>query len=265
MKQSILLGLLVLSLGNLHSQVLEGEAQSTSTLGLSIGFNQAYFKDIILSTLQYREVGLAYGLDYQEINSKGHIFRTHIDFSPGRLRTKVSKFFDADYLAGGINVDVLKRLNTSSTQKSTWHIGGGYHFRVYYLEYYEDEPGDEDAFSFFGSHSLTFLANWNYQIGSTSNFSASVGLPLFNLILRPAYNGFDNVTDDYGAIQRLTKGELGSFNKLITFDIDLRYQRKLLGHFHWVFVYQGRYQNARAEQGMVRFNSQIRTGPIYVF
>lgn len=97
---------------------------SNKALGITIGYNYGYFKDLNYSPLNYQQKGLAIAFDYTIPNRRnGDLLNFHLGFSPNTIETATAEYFTADYYNGTLQFDYLKKLQTKNAKLRTY-LGG---------------------------------------------------------------------------------------------------------------------------------------------
>lgn len=250
-KRLILIGECLLALAGAFAQ--------SNTLQGTIGYDYGYLKDLNFSPLHYEEQGKTYTLGYnwQDASSLNQ-FSFLVDYGIGQLHTDASETFTTDYIRGNFSLGYLRRFNLAGVKVTDWAIGARYHFYLYYLDWNE-----QDAFSFFGNHSLDFSASFSHRIQNRHLFSTQLHVPLWSLIVRPPYNGTDpelEYNNENDPVRLITDGVGGSFERLLAFQIDASYQYKINRRWDLLVRYQARYQNLKGQNQLIHLQHQLSTG-----
>ena len=238
---------------------LAGAFAQSNTLQGTIGFDFGYLKDLNFSPLHYQEQGKTYTLAYNRQDASTlNQFTFLADYGTGQLRTDASKAFTTDYIRGNFTIGYLRRLNLYDAKITDWAIGARYHFYLYYLDWNE-----QDAFSFFGNHSLDFSTSFSHQIHERHHVSIQLHVPLWSLIVRPPYNGTDpelEYNDEHAPLSLITDGAGGSFERLLAFQVNAGYQYQFSRRWNMIVRYQARYQNLKGQNQLIHLQHQLSTG-----
>ena len=93
-------------------------------LGITIGYNYGYFKDLNYSPLNYQQKGVVIAFDYTFFNKRNSdLMNIHLGFTPNKVETNTAEYFTADFYNGVIQFDYLKKLNITKN-KLTTYLGG---------------------------------------------------------------------------------------------------------------------------------------------
>lgn len=222
---------------------LQGQTVSQETgkhqISLGIGYNQGYLRDRNFSPLRYTEGGLYYGLRYEKQNRNSR-FIAQFMYSKGTIKTAVSPVFTTDYILGNLSLGYLRAIPSLSTETFQFLLGPQYSFYIYYLDW-----ENQDAFSFMANHSLDITAQARYQLGAAHRLSAQLGLPAFNLLVRPPYNGNDEElgrNNDEDPLALITDGVWGTWNKLFAYHLALQYHYAVTQRIELTVGFENRYQ-----------------------
>lgn len=192
----------------LPAQQTEGPVYS-NTLTVIVGLNRGYFKDANYSPLNYTAPGTHFGLSYARNTAAGNRWNAGIGFDLGTLKS------DADYPAHktdryrvDLSVGYLKGL-AGNTEDRRFHIGANYRSYVDIVLY-----DGEEAVTFFGLHAFEGAAAGAWNVGKKQRFSAGASLPIFGLLARPPYTGWDKyIVENSGNIPGIvTRGKWTSLN-----------------------------------------------------
>ena len=200
-----------LFMGILCASMIYGQSESSISkiLSFSGGYKTGMLRDNNFSPLNYHDRGPFLGLTFERHPpQRKRLFYAEARYSRVRMQYSNRERFASDYLQGQLSVGLLQSLSTSARNK--WLLGGGYHLGIHYLEWYEDERGDQDAFSFLATHSLLLRGRYERVIREQHLLSFDISLPLLTLLVRPPYNGSNIVFDqnaDSNPFALLTDGD----------------------------------------------------------
>lgn len=255
-KRWLLIGECLLALGSAYAQV---DFRPSHSINASIAYDYGYLKDQNFSPLNYQEQGKTYSLTYQWKSARQlDQLSFRADYGTGILQTKASSVFTTDYIRGNLSISYLRKLFTSAGGTTQWSLGSRYHFYLNYMDWEE-----QSAFSFFANHSLDISTSFQHQVSALQQFSAQLHVPLWSLIVRPPYNGFDQelvYNNEQNPLGLITDGTGGSFNRLIAFQLNAAYQYQLSPRWGMELAYQARYQNLSDTHKLIHLQHQLSAG-----
>ncbi len=205
--------LLVLTTSTFLTAQITRTENSRNNLTLTIGLNQGYFKDQNFSPLNYRSTGPRFGLAYTRNTAAGHQWSTELGASLNTLKNPTNYELDPDRYQIDIALGYLKALN-NNTSKRQLHLGGKY--RTYVdLTLFDGA----EAVTFFALHAFEVAGAGAWRTGERHSFKASASIPVFGLLSRPPYTGWDKfISDNARNIPKIvTRGDwltIGAFTGL---------------------------------------------------
>lgn len=250
--------ILVLFILSLFSQFVYSQKNDLGTnsiggkyknqIGIQIGYNQGYLKDLNFSALNYKEGGLLYSFNYTHQKPSGkNIFNVDIDYCSGKLKTKVSKDFTSEITVANLEFSYARKL-TKKDNELTFYLGGQYNSYLQILDW-----EDLESFSFLATHGIGPKGLLTYNVNSKHKFTTSLFIPVFQNLVRPPYNGIDEtiIENQDNTVKIIFAGKLASFDKFFGFDWKLNYTYAISNRFDLSATYLARYQNV-AEINMVK-------------
>lgn len=194
---------------NLNGQIVSTENYRNS-LTLTIGLNQGYFKDQNFSPLNYRSPGARFGLAYARNTAAGHQWSTELGLSLNTLKNPTNFRIDPDRYQIDIAFGYLRALNANTSERRI-HLGGKYRSFVDITLF-----DDAEAITFFALHAFEIAGAGAWRTGDRHRFKASASVPVFGLLSRPPYTGWDKfIVDNADNIPKIiTRGDwvaLGAF------------------------------------------------------
>lgn len=222
----------------------ETRSGPTNTLSIQLGAKIGWLKDENLSMLNYRDRAITYQLAYEKrISPTGRQFLTSLEFSNGEIRTPPYDFFNTDYIQARLNLAWLwPVLNRHSKDDVSLFFGGGYALDFNYLEWYESEFGDQDAFSFLVAHSVMAHIKAEQKIGERQQISGVLATPLYTLLVRPPYSGFDEElveNNESNPFRLITNGEWGGLGQYAALQWQIGYMLQLNQRWRLGTTYRG--------------------------
>ncbi|MEM9526771.1 MAG: hypothetical protein AAGA31_09200 [Bacteroidota bacterium] len=198
---------------SLNGQGVAFGAQYRNQLTLTIGGQYGYFKDQNFSPLSYRSGGLRFGIGYGRITKGGHYFITELGVSVSSLTPNLPDPRKPDRFLVDLSVGYLKATVPQSEKR---RIDLGIKYRSYLdLTLYEGS----EALSFFALHGLELAGQGYWKRGQRSHFFTDFSLPVFGLLVRPPYTGWDKfISSNPEAVPRIiTRGKWTSLNDFTAF------------------------------------------------
>jgi len=156
-----------------------------NSLSLQIGYENGYLKDLNFSPLNYNSTGLVVYLKYQRLLKNYNALFVNLDFSISNLKSGVSEFNDSRKYVPNLEIGYWKLLSAKN-QRRQFFIGAQYH--SYLNMVFHD---GKQAVTFFGLHGVDFLGKMSYRINDRHEFETGIALPVFGLLVRPPYTGWD--------------------------------------------------------------------------
>lgn len=232
----LLFCLLYLTSGNAQTE----EKNRNRSIGLMIGFDQTYFKDLNFSPLNYTGNGLVIDLDYQKRTKNDNLFLTRLDYASTTLVAAASESTATDRYSAHVEFGYLKNLNLSK-DKLTLHLGGKYHS---YLDLSNFD--DTESITFFAIHGLDIAGLLSYDLNERHSIQTGISLPVFGIFVRPPYTGWDKKLSEESGLAAVFKGELTSLNDFFGINWTTNYQFAISPK--WDLTAQYRFRYYRTEQ-----------------
>lgn len=238
------------------------EKTKLNHIGIAVGYNQGYVNDLNFSALNYHESGLCYSLDYirQQRNGKGFLI-VDADVSLGKLKNRASGFFTSNNTVANLEISYLHKIYLKNPKCETY-LGGQLNTYLQILDW-----NDYESFSFLATHGIGPKVLVSFKLNPNNRFQASLFLPLFQNLVRPPYNGIDEliIENQDNTIKLITSGQPASFNKYMALDWKLIYSLAITHVFDWNFSYLLRYQNINEVNKFVHLQNQLTTGLTFNF
>ncbi|AFM02608.1 hypothetical protein Fleli_0106 [Bernardetia litoralis DSM 6794] len=243
----------------------ENSSQKSSfkknTIGMQAGYTQSYIKDLNYSPLNYSAQGFNIGLSYERITKKENLFFLKTDFSSSTLSHKISDKFDADRYLVNLEIGYLKNIHLSN-EKLNLKIGGSYH------SYIDATFFDGiEAITFFTLHGVDISTRFSYQISSKKRLTTSLSVPVFGLLVRPPYTGWDKfiIESQDTPAKVFFRGDLASINKYVALNWNLNYSYSLSPKWNLSAQYQLRYYKTKELDLAKYLTNQLSFGANFKF
>lgn len=255
----------IIGLGLLFSISSYGQQTNLSNkaLGISVGYNYGYFKDLNFSPLNYQQKGLAIAFDYTMPNRRnGDLFNIHLGFTPNKMETTTAEYFTVDFYNGTIQLDYLKKLKFNKA-KLTTYLGGQLNTNNTFV-FWEGT----NSFTYNFAHSLGIKGQIDWQLNNGNGIQSSLAIPLVNWSVRPPYNGFNKTTEanEERYLRLLTEeGKVTTLDTYFTLDWDIQYRLVTGGKWDLALKYGIQYQHFNDTHSLTRIQNQFAVTGILKF
>ena len=179
-------------------------------LTLTFGLQWGYFGDRNLSPLHYHSGGTAFGLRYRRTAAGGHRWQTGLGVQLGKLNHAVHAEREDAPVRYGIDLYLgyLRRVGAGQDVRN-W-VGANVR-SVANLTFYDGS----EAVTFLGLHGLEAAYANELRTGDRHRLSTELSVPLFALLSRPPYTGWDKfIVDNSTNIPAiLTRGDWVPFGR----------------------------------------------------
>ncbi|WP_273447905.1 hypothetical protein [Neolewinella agarilytica] len=210
-----------LALGLLFITTMSAQGMADATpqyqnqLTLTIGLNNGYFRDRNYSPLNYKSSGTRFGLSYGRITASGHRWTGGLALGLGTLKhpTDYDRHPRPERYQIDLSVGYLRKVGQVTDDRRSW-LGVKYRSTVDLTLY-----DGAEAVTFYGLHALKAALATDWKTGDRHRLSTEVSLPVFGLLSRPPYTGWDKfIVDNAENIPKVvTRGDwvsLGAFAAL---------------------------------------------------
>ena len=232
-------------------------------IGIRGGFNQGFLKDQIFSNLNYTENGYLVDLQYSNYTpNRNNLIEANVNFSSGKLKTNNIDFFTSSYILANVNLVYLRKLPNHKSQYFSSYLGVNYKTRVQYLDW-----NNQTAFSFIATHGLSVQTNLFYNIKPKHSIESALSIPVFQVLVRPPYNGIDNfITDNQdNTFKLIFTGKPTSLNKYFAINWGTHYKYAISEQFELKLGYTLNYERVFETQEFIQLQNQIMAGINFKF
>jgi len=183
-------------------------------LTLTIGGNQGYLKDRNFSPFNHASGGWRFGLGYQRSTRNGDRWNAEIGLGLLNLKANGAVWPRGDRYLLDLALGYRKGLS-GNTDERQLHVGGNYRSYVDITLF-----DDAEAITFFGLHGFEFAVDGSWKTGAGHRLRAAAALPVFALLARPPYTGWDKfIVDNSNNIPKIiTRGNWTSLNNFKRLD-----------------------------------------------
>lgn len=184
-------------------------------LTLTIGLNSGYFRDRNYSPLNYKSSGTRFGLRYDRTTASGHRWTGGLGGSLGSLShpSEDERLPTADRYQIDLSLGYLRKVGQATENRRSW---AGLNFRSYVdLTLYDGS----EAVTFYGLHAFEAAVATDWKTGDRHRLETEVFIPVFGLLSRPPYTGWDKfIVDNATNIPAIvTRGDWGTIGKFTGF------------------------------------------------
>lgn len=228
---------------------------------LQFGLERGYFKDLNYSPLNYSSGGLVVNSGYQRyFNNNDRLFFS-VNIQPGELNTAVSEFNTSDHYNFNIELGYLKNIAVNASEIKLW-LGGQYHF-YFDAVFYEGT----EALTFYVLHSLDLTGSFSWNISSKHELSSTISLPVFGLLVRPPWTGWDKyiVEHEDNRLPLFFRGKWTSLNDFFAFNWNIQYHFAITPGWSLTAEYQFRYYRTDELKTAIIPSSQFTAGTRFSF
>ncbi len=190
-KLTLTIALFLLTIFTLTVQGVGNKTIRKNSLHLQFGSGLGYLKDLNYSPLNYSSSGWVVNSGYQRYLKNDNRLFFSADFQFGELNTVVSEFNTSDHYNINLELGFLKNIPINSSKIKIF-LGGQYHTYIDIVFY----KGTK-AITFYVLHSLDLTGGICWDISSKHALSSTISLPVFGLLVRPPWTGWDKYIIDH--------------------------------------------------------------------
>ncbi|MFK8163414.1 MAG: hypothetical protein AB8H12_13235 [Lewinella sp.] len=200
--------LLLTVFSNLPAQSSPAEPIYRHQLTLTVGAHHGYVKDQNFSPLNYKASGLRFGLGYGRTTKSGHLLSAELGLGLTKLKSRASKYHTTERYLIDLSLGYLRAVGPAEGDRQI-RLGGKYRSYID-VSIFEGT----EAISFFALHGFELAGDAAWRTGDRHRLKVAGSLPVFGLLVRPPYTGWDKfISDNDTALLRiLTRGKWTSLN-----------------------------------------------------
>jgi hypothetical protein len=223
MKRYLLSAVLLLLMNVVGAQSFPGEPVYRHQLTLTVGAHHGYVKDQNFSPLTYRAGGLRFGLGYGRTTKSGHLMSAELGLGLTQLKSRASKYHTTDRYLIDLSFGYLRNVGPTEGNRQV-RLGGKYRSYVD-ISLFEGA----EAISFFALHGVELAGDAAWRTGDRHRLKVAGSLPVFGLLVRPPYTGWDKfISDNDTALLRiLTRGTWTSLNDFTSLRASVGWEYRL--------------------------------------
>ena len=135
------------------------------------------------------------------------------------MNTTVSEYNTSDHYNVNLELGFLGNIPVNASELKLW-LGGQYH-SYFDAVFYKDTK----ATTFYGLHSLDLAGSLSWDISSKHALSSTISLPVFGLLVRPPWTGWDMYIVEHkdNRLPLYFRGKWTSLNDFFAFNWNIQY------------------------------------------
>jgi hypothetical protein len=238
----------------LKAQVTETKPIKRNMFNFQVGFEYGYYKDLNYSPLNYSARGTVLGIEYQRlVHNQNRLFFSS-NFQIGNLHSSASEYFVSKHYNLNLKLGYLVNIIPDAS-KAKIHLGGQ-------LSSYTDAVlyNDTEAVTYFGLHSLDIKGSVTWNISDKHKVNSNLSVPVYGLLVRPPYSGFDKFMEESSYTNILFRGIWTSFNNYFAFNWSLQYECIVSDNWSVMAKYQFMYYKTKIPDIAIIPSNQFTIG-----
>jgi hypothetical protein len=260
MKKVVLtITLLLLSLFTLTAQGGGNKTIRKNNINLGFGLGCGYLKDLNYSPLSYSSVGVVVNASYlRNLKNNNLLFLTS-NIQYGELNTAVSEYNTSDHYNVNLELGFLGIIPVNVSEIK-FRLGGQYH-AYFDIVFYDSES----AITFYGLHSLDLSGIISWDISPRHALSSTISLPVFGLLVRPPWTGWDMYTIYHESYPLFFKGRWTSLNDFFAVNLNIQYHFSIVTRWDLTAKYLFRYYRTDELETAIIPSNQFTIGTSFSF
>lgn len=259
-KIALSITLFFLSLVTLTAQGVGNKTIRKNNFNLGFGLGRGYLKDQNYSPLSYSSSGVVFNAGYRR-NINGNLLFLTSDIQFGELNTVVSEYNTSDHYDFNLELGYLNKIPVNVSDLKLW-LGGQYH-SYFDIVFYEGTK----AITFYGLHSLDLSGCISWDISSKHELISTISLPVFGLLIRPPWTGWDKYIVEYedNRIPIFFRGKWTSLNDFFAVNLNIQYHFTIGPGWDLMAEYLFRYYRTDELKAAIIPSNQFTIGTSFGF
>jgi hypothetical protein len=259
-KFALSITLFLLSLFTLTAQGVGNKTIRKNNINLGFGIGRGYLKDQNYSPLSYSSSGVVVNAGYRR-NINGNLLFLTSDIQFGELNTAVSEYNTSDHYNVNLELGFLGNIPVNASEIKL-RLGGQYH-AYFDIIFYDDEL----AITFYGLHSLDLSGSISWDISSKHELSSTISLPVFGLLVRPPWTGWDIYITEHedNRLPLFFRGKWTSLNDFFAVNLNIQYHFTIGPGWDLMAEYRFRYYRRDELNTAIIPSNQFTIGTSFSF
>ena len=259
-KLTLTITLLLLSLFILTAQGIGKKTIRKNNINLGFGLGCGYLKDQNYSPLSYSSGEVVVNAGYRR-NINGNLLFLTSNIQFGDLNTAVSKFNTSDHYNANLELGFLGNIPVNASEIKL-RLGGQYH-AYFDIVFYDSES----AITFYGLHSLDLTGSISWNISSKHALSSTISLPVFGLLIRPPWTGWDMYITEHedNRLPLFFRGKWTSLNDFFAVNLNIKYHFAIGPGWDLTAEYMFRYYRTDELETAIIPSNQFNVGSSFSF
>lgn len=251
----------LLLMAGLMPLIAQSPPEATHDLSIGVGLNQGYFQDDNFSPLNHGVFGVRGNLGYLRTSAdQKHLFRAELDYAHSSLSADGVEYLAPSTTVYGANLKLGYLTQVAAPSDRTKIYAGA----TFQSDLNMTIFSGLSSFTFLFDHGIDLSARVDHQLADRHHLSSTLDVPVFSLLVRPPYNGFDKtlIENQEHIFRLLTDGSAASFGTYQAADWSTTYRYDLNERVDLTATYQLSYQRATPIYPVTYFQNQLSLGAI---
>lgn len=226
---------------------------------IGLGGSHNLIKDPNFAPFQFEGSGAGVRLAYQRRTATNDLFLINTNAFVTNVQSDFSDFTQTANINLNLQLTYLVHLNRP-TSKLNILIGGSLRTHIDLLNY-----SGYEALSYFNLHSVNLNTQMSLEATTKSYFFLDIDLPLFGVLVRPPYAGWEHTINTTSTWDLLYNGPIKPIGKFVAWNIQLAYQYDISPKFALQFQLAHNYKLTKQGNGVAATSNIFSTILHYKF